>query len=358
MTKKFLTIFLGVLMALFFMSSKTQAITTIKSENNGSITLESNENINDNVATAGNDIYIRGTIEDDLFVAGSNIKIDGEIKGNLFAAANTIEINGKIDKDTFLAGNSINIGENATLGQDAFIAGNILNIKGNIERNLSIGGSYINLDSNIKGDTKVTGQTLVIGDNAILDGNLNYTSEKELSSTEQEKIKGNTSYTQPNEKTNQKNNYNIDFTSWFVSLLQFLLFGIIIVLLMPKWTDEIAEYIKKDTLKTIGIGILAFIVVPILMIIMLITIVGIPIAIVTGLLFTLFIMFARFWVAYCIGKWIGKNKYSPIVTILVGALILQIIFLIPILSILAKIVVIFAGLGAIYLSNPLKSAKK
>lgn len=358
MLKKVLFVIWGIIITFLLLSSKAQALTTIKtSGDSADVSIESNEIIDDNVMTAGNNIYIRGVINDDLFVAGSNIKIEGEIKGNLFAAGNSINITGKIDKDVFLGGNFISISDNATIGRDLFIGGNLIEIDGNIGRNISIGGSIINLNGKAIGNANISAQTLNLGENSQIQGNLDYQTEKEIAQDKNSHIAGEIKYNQPDTNNKQKNNYNLNLSSWLISLLQFLIIGILLVLIIPKWFNQIGETIQKQTLKSIGIGIIISIVAPILILIALITILGMPIAMIAGIIYVLLLAMARFWVAYCIGLWIGKNKFSPIITIIVGVLILQLIFLIPIISIIAKIIIMIIGLGAIYIVNPLKSAK-
>lgn len=356
-------------MSIFILSiiitPKAKALTTINaSDETGNVTVESNENINDNLATAGNNVYIRGIIEDDLFVAGSNINIEGEIKGNLFAAGNMVTINGKIHQDAFVAGNNVTFGENTSVGRDLYTAGNLLNINGEIGRNLMVGSAMLNLNAIVNGNTNAQTSSLKLGENASILGSLTYTGDTKID-TNNEQVKGEISYQEPEKNTNNENNNNVSsiFTfgvifNWIRSLLSFIAIGILLVLLMPKWFDKIGDIIAKNTLKSMGIGFLILIVAPIAAIIAIFTIIGIPITIIITLLYILILYIAKYWVAYCLGKYIGKGKWSPIATIAIGALILQIIFIIPFIGGLASFLTMLAGTGAIWLANPMSSAKK
>lgn len=355
MIKRIILLIWALFIAAIFLIPKAHAITTISaSEDSGDVTVESNETIDDNLATAGNNVYIRGVIEDDLFVAGANIKIEGEIKGNLFAAGNTVTISGKVHQDAFLGGNMVTIEDKASVGRDLLAGGNLVLIEGNVERNVLAGAANLDINGTIEGDVKAGTNSLNLGDNAKINGKLEYSGEKEIEENKTSKVQGEVKYDKP-QKT--KTNFTSQISGWFVGLVKFLFVGILLVLLLPKWFDKIADVMGSNTLKSIGIGFLMLIIAPIIALIGLIILIGMPIAFIIGLIYILLLYIAKYWVAYCLGKTIGKGKWSPIITMIVGVVILQIIFLIPYIGVIAKFVVILAALGAIYLSKPLVSAK-
>ncbi len=358
MIKKIILVIWSIFIISIIIAPKAKAITAIDPSNSGGdVTIESNENIEDNVATVGNNVYIRGIINDDLFVAGSNIKIEGEIKGNLFAAGNIITINGKVDKDTYLLGNTISIENNASIGKDLLIGGNLITIGGNIGRNIMAGATRIDIEGTVKGNANISSSSLNIDKNANIDGTLRYSGNKELSNNETSQVKGEITYEKPEKTQAQVSTFSTKAVSWLYSLVSFLFVGIILILFLPKWFEKVSDITTEQTLKSIGTGFLILVTTPIIAVIALVTLIGIPITLITTLIYIFIFYIAKYWIAYCIGRIISKSKWSPILTIIVGIIILQVVFIIPIIGGLASFIVMLAGAGAVWLAKPLQSAK-
>ena len=355
--KKIFTYFL-VFIAFFTIKTSAYAFSTISANNEtGDVSINSDQTINDNVATAGNNVTIKGIINDDLYVAGANVTIDGEIKGTLFAAGNIVTINGKVDKDALIAGNVINVNSSSTIARDLFTAGNTITVDGKVGRDLYTTGAQSLLNNEVDGNVKAAIGAINLGNQAKIKGQLDYSNDKELTFNNKEAIEGGINFNKISTSESSTNTFQQQAINWLLSLVQFLLIGLILVLIIPKWLDQLATNIQNSFWKNLGIGFLILVAVPIAAIICLITIVGAPLmAILTGIY--IFLMYiAKFWVAYYLGKLIGKNKYSPILTMSIGIFVLQILFFIPIIGSLASFATVLVGLGVIYTSNILKNAK-
>lgn len=356
--KKIILKIIIVITLLTLYANPAYAINPINTDKDtGNVTIESNQKIDDSIITAGNTISIKGTIEDNVFVAGSNINIDGEIKGNLFAIGNTININGQVKKDAFIIGNTVTIDEKAIIGKDLAFGGNTLQINGKINRNVWAGCSIITISNFIGGNLKINTSSIKVSENADIEGKLIYNAEKEINIENKETIKGGIEFNKI-QNNKGKNTIKEKFYSWTIGLIQFILIGIILILIMPKYFQKLSEIITKNTFKSAGIGIIIFAIIPVIFFITLITIIGIPLSMILLGLIILFSYLAKFWCAYALGKYIIKNKYSAIISLILGAIILQTLFIIPIIGFLTKLIIIFIGLGSIYLSKPFDSINK
>ena len=106
------------------------------------------------------------TVDDDLALAGETITVAGHVRGDLFAAAQSITIQpgARVDGDAFLAGNNIVIG--GVVGGSVRAAGNLVQISGAIEGNLTGFASQITLDPN----GRVGGNWISSADTALVEG--------------------------------------------------------------------------------------------------------------------------------------------------------------------------------------------
>jgi len=335
-----------------FLSSNAKAFTTIKADESGNVTVEGNETINDNVATAGNIVIIRGTIDDDLFVAGQDIKIEGDVNGSLFAIGNQIEIAGIVGKDTMVAGNIIDISKSSTITRDLFAAGNMVTVSGPVGRNAYFGTSNLTINSIINGNVLASFSDINLSGGQIL-GKLTYSAEKSIN-IDPALVTGGITF---NEIVTKETPKNEQVMSWLMRLLTAIVIGIVFVLIVPKWTKNISEQINKNLFKSMGIGLLILIVAPIISLLLLITVVGIPLSIITMVIYFMLMYLAKFWVAYCLGSYIGKDKLNPMISMTIGILILYLIFAIPFIGGFAGFIVLLLGIGGVYLSQPFKNAK-
>ena len=355
--KKLLIGMLVIFTAFLFKITPAYAISTQAGDKaSGDLTISSDTVINDNLAAAGNNVIVKGIIDDDLYVAGANITIEGEIKGTLFAAGANITITGKVDKDAFIAGNMITISDKASIGRDLLVAGSSVAIDGPVGRNVWAGSAQLNINNTIGGNVNAGAAAINLDDLAKINGNLTYSNDKELDINKSQ-VSGGVEFKKVETKEAAQKGFQALALTWIIGILQSLFVGLILVFLMPKWLKHVAKTNADNLLKNLGIGLLVLIVTPIIALISLITIIGMPLAFVIAGLYALMIYLSKFWVAYWIGNMIGKEKYSPVLTITIGILILELIFLIPIVSPFVQFLVLIAGLGAIYTANIFKAAK-
>ena len=134
---------------------------------------------------------------------------------------------------------------------------------------------------------------------------------------------------------------------WLAVTVSTGVLGLLFVLVMPRAAQKTSRVARESTGKSIGVGLLVMIGVPIVGVIALITIVGIPFGL--GLLGALGLIHS---IAYVVGAlWLGrlmvKEPKSAIGAFFAGWGILRVIALIPGVGILGWIVAVVIGGGAI-----------
>ena len=87
------------------------------------------------------------TIEDDVFISGENVVIDGSVNGMLFATGAKITLNGTVMGDVLLVGETVVVSETAVIDGNLFIAGADLTVKGQVTGSVFGGSSALELGS-------------------------------------------------------------------------------------------------------------------------------------------------------------------------------------------------------------------
>jgi cytoskeletal protein CcmA (bactofilin family) len=329
--------------------------------------------VNENLYTAGGKVSVDAPVDGDIIAFGGEVSINSPIEGLTHVYGGDIKINSEIEGDLISAGGDINVNKN--ISGDVSVMGGNINIMGDVEGDLLALGGNIDVRGNIDGDVVVRGGRLILNDvegdvefkggeikirgivkgnvkaeadvveltdDALIEGNLTFTSESKTV-LEREQVKGSMFKKTVKKKPRfKKVNFRI------FSGLALLLLGIVLVLIMPLMSRRLADNIKQKFGKSLLFGLLALIVTPIAAVLIAITVIGIPITIILMILYIIAIIVSSIFAALYIGRLIFKKK-KLIVQMILGVIIYVLLTNIPYIGGLVKLLAILLGLGAITL---------
>lgn len=351
----------------------------IANKNNSNINVEQSEIIK-NLYTAGNVVSIDANVQKGLHAAGNIVTINGNVGGSVYSGAGTLMINGdvggsvhgggssviinsKITDDLFVGGGNVVVSKSASIGGDMFIGGGTVDIQGPVFGNAYIGGGVININSEIRGNVKITSADKIrLGSNAKIVGNLEYNSKNQIEIAEGAVVLGETTIlakkgvgdAKPDKGTIFAIIFGIISLAVLIKIGGLIAVGLVLVYLFRNLTGKVVKESLDSFWKSLGIGFLSLIVIPIVTIILLITLVGIWLGIIVGVLYVLSILLAVSFASITFGNWvmrvIKKNKDYPInwKVVVLGVIVLGIVGLIPVVGKLAFFIFMLISLGSIY----------
>lgn len=335
------------------------------------ITQATQEIYNGDLYIFDNDVVMDRLVDGNVFIFGNNVDITGRVNGSLFvfankvtfgensyivqsiyAAANEIVINGAAN-DLYAVASKIDMSYDSFMIRDLRVAANTFNFKGGVGRDAFIEASNFNFET-------------TSGASAIVYGNLNYSSNKELELSK-EFVQGDITYSKQVETTKTVTVGEIILDK-VLSLLKTLIFTFVLFLLIvwlaPKFAEKSAEFVGLKSFMTFGVGALAAIIATLVSILLLFTNIGVPIAFA---LFGIFVvmMFIGFSItAICITfkfkEQLGfTNKYLSLLTLLIVTVVLWLLELIPVIGGFVSLVATLVGFGTIlvYLFTRIKKDK-
>ncbi len=304
----------------------------------------------------GNIVTVDGVIEGDLIGAGSTLKINGEVKGSVRFIAENIIINGQVGKNLLAAGNLINLENNGSVGWEVLSAGNLIDMKGKVGSDLKAIGTILNINNEINGRVHAQMTEINLGDQALITGDFNYYSEKDLVKKEQAQILGqinkieNFGFT----KSQPAKDFSYYLGKFIFSYLSFLLLAIVLIVLMRKKIDLVTMEIKSNLAKNLGWGILLLFGVPLLAVLILLTIVGLPISLVVMMIYFAVVLVSRIFVSIVIWRFIAqlvriKQPLDLMLQALIGLFVYSLLCVIPIVGALLNLLAIAVSLSAVFL---------
>lgn len=298
------------------------------------------ENVDRDVFMAGGQVSSTSRIEGDLLTAGGQLEIAGEILEDLRVAGGDILISGNVGRDVTIAGGEVRILNSSTINGYVLIFAGQVSINGVINSPVQIYAGSVNIGptAQIHNDVNITASEVSISDSALITGTRNVHITQ---SAQEEKVKKPT-----------KSVFAGIYTGFkVVSFLGKLLVLLLLVRFLGKHIPTLIKPILTKPMATLGWGLIKLIVAPFAILLLAITVIGIPLALISTVFYFLAIYLSSVITAMALGAWINhkgwiKNK-NPYLLSTLGLVIVCIICMIPIIGLLAKLIILLLGLGAL-----------
>src|SRR5699024_3466633 len=169
-----------------------------------------------------------------------------------------------------------------------------------------IGADEVYYAGLIEGDLTSSSKKLEVSGQ--IDGDLSYHSENEADFSNQANVKGVTEWTEIKTEAKQDSkSYAPTLLTALYSLLAALVVWLVIRFIRPNFWITFADKLLTSPLKSFGVGILALFVLPIVMLLLMITIIGIPLSLMLITAYLISLYLAKIIIAVFIGFWFQKK---------------------------------------------------
>jgi cytoskeletal protein CcmA (bactofilin family) len=304
----------------------------------------------------GKTVTITTPVHEDLYIAGGTVSINAPVYGDVIIAGGTISINDTIMNDLLLAGGNVTI--NSFVADDIRCAGGELHIQKNIGGDLVVtggrveiaqgvivngglitGGGNITVNGTINGDVRVGAGTFTFNgvgnrnfechaDKLIMNGTVvgsSVLAAREIIIQNDASFSNNVRYWNKAGKLDFKQsikNGNAVFDSslkfagnnWYylghatvLGLIWYLLtvfsFILLIQFLFASTFKKAGHNTGHSLLKSLGLGFLFFIGVPVAVVLLLITIIGVPIGLIVMASYVVIVLLATIITSLVFANW-------------------------------------------------------
>ena len=319
-----------------------------------------NENVDNELFLTGFNVSaLNVDVDGSAFAAGYDVAIkENKVGSSVFAAGYNVTIDSDVNNNIFVAGLNLILNEN-TSAKSLYAAGSSLNIKGDFDY-ANISGSNVYFDANVDGDVSIDADTITFGDNAHIGGNLDIKSNEEPETANI--AKGTVTFEQKNsnEEETIEAVEEIGKATVYLSIVKrvkkfiywtfaFALLAVVFKLLFSKHLDDSVAMVNNKTAPMLLSGFLGMIVVPFFILIAAVTIIGLPVAGLTGILLIIIrctsrvFAFASFGRNLIFGKM--KKRLNPMLETVLAVLPAAFIKVIPFVGWLVGIACFIYSLG-------------
>ncbi len=342
------------------------------------------------------EVAVDEVIDDDLVAFANNVAIKGVVTGNVCAFAQTVNVSGDIGGSLFIGAANSNI--NARSVQTVWAAGGNLNVSGNVTKNVILAGGSLNIEANaiigkdlhayggnfaadgnvsgaIKGAVgkfvmagkssrvKIRADKARIKSTAVISGDFHLTSESKPEIDDGATIGGELSVREIEEEEAKPFFFAVaPLLAFLFGVIKVIIWiskiivGIMLIALCQKYVRRVMDTFIKQPWKSLGVGFLGFIVIPVAAAVLFATLIGYPLGVLALYIFSILCYVSSIFVAVILGEKVIQifNKgrdVSLYLSFVVGMFILLVVGFIPVLNFLVRIFVILFGFGMIILAT-------
>jgi cytoskeletal protein CcmA (bactofilin family) len=314
-------------------------------------------NVADDVFAAGRDVTFDSATVQNAIVAGYDVELRSGNVADMIAAAANIKIAGTIEDDLVAAARSIRISSDGTIGGDARFAAETIDMEGRIRGNMRAAAARITITGKISGKADFLAQRIVIASGAVIAGDLIYRSEAKPEIAEGATIGGEIRRVEVDRSNLTSIGFSILGISLFIALswaVAMLLLIIIVQLAFPGLMAATVGQLQANPWSNLGRGIAGFLLAVALASLLFTSILGIPLGVALFLVISIVWLLSLVTVSNCIGLLIRRGRRRTVDKQLagrvgwgiVGAIILEVIALIPFVGGIVAGLAIVAGFGA------------
>ena len=347
-----------------FAENTTENIVT--TAENETITAENETVADENIIVTGNgseEEQVTTINDGDLYLFDDTVSIEEKVNGNVFIFAGTVNINTQIDGNVFIIADDVNILSKSYIYGTAFIGGTDVTISGYINdlysiskeirfgtnatilRDAHIMSQEATLNGEFRKNLYLCSQDISINKASTeIEGNLEYTSKNDV--IPEDVVSGEIEFSKLKNGTSSVLRYLEDAVYEIITAVIVIL---IIIFATPKFADKEEELIKTKTLKTIGYGALALVLIPVICVALMFTIIGIIPALIILFIYAFIQFIASYLVAVPIAKILCKkiNNNNKLVNILLSIVVAIVIWLLELIPFVGGIISIFVSIMAL-----------
>ena len=319
----------------------------------GALTLEGLMN-GDLTAAAGN-ILISGPVGKSVLAAGGNVTATGNAGGSIRLLGENVTVSGSAGDDLVVVGGNIEVTSAARVGNDAVFAGSHILMNGAVGGNVKILGGDVVINGPVQGSIIIKGaKSVVLGDKAVINGSLSYASSRDATIASSAVIKGGiikSDITRYYQKPARGVWYFFGI-AWLMQFLAVIAASLVLFYAFRAHVRELAVSAAENFWKRALLGFVYLVAMPVAVVILFMTLIGIPLAILGVLSYILWLIVGKLLGGIVLGsalyQWFSDGKQAVSwQSVLLGSFVFQLIGLVPIIGWIAVFVFFLAGLGSI-----------
>jgi hypothetical protein len=306
----------------------------------------------------GGEVTIGAPVAGAAFAAGGHVDIQGPVDKGLYVAAGSVTLSSTVRRDARLLGDTIDVTPAATIGGSAVLAGRTVTMAGEVGGSLQIAARDAVISGRVAGDVEVSAERVEVGPQARVGGRLRYRAGHEpqvaagaLITGGLETLSGRDGHFGWHDRARRATSAAAR-ALWFTGSL---VLGALLLLIGPAFMSETSAIARREWAQSLGIGCIVLVTVPLAVVLLFITLIGIPLGLLAIALYAAALLLGYVCGATALAD-LALERLAPSRTAQVGWRILALLGAlaalallrpVPLFGKLAVFAVLLGGLGAL-----------
>lgn len=259
--------------------------------------------VHGDVFAAGERVTANAPVEGSLHAGARYVMLESNVIGSARVFAQQIALNGQVGRDLVGIGQDVRLHADSRVGGDGYLFGDLIVVDGTVGDDLHASGDVIRINGQVNGDATLRAGTIVIAETAVINGDLRYASGTTPQIDPAAKISGQIRALEPSPDVNEEPTLLRQIWGKSLNWLRALLVAALLFLVWPFLPNRIRRSMHEAWWRPGVMGIVALIVVPVVAILVMVSVVGLPL----GAL-ALWVYAGMFYLAQIfVGSWIGQE---------------------------------------------------
>ena len=315
---------------------------------------------------AGGNLDIDAPVAGAALLAGGNLRVTAQVEHDIFAAGGRVILDAPIGRNLRAAGGQLDLGPMATVNGNATVAGGRVTLRGAIKGSLRVGGGQVTIDAPVAGDVVATTGELTLGPNARIGGKLRYYSGNEVKRDPAAQVgsveRGPLPGRGVSAPLHREGGWGARAGARTVGLgwlwtLGLMAIAALLVGTMPVSAKRVAHALRARLGLSLLLGFIALVCIPVAVLVLAISIVGIPLALLALLLYGVLLLVGYVASGVGLGQWAllrfkaeaADRSGWRIASAMAAVLVLALLGSVPFVGGFIALAAILAGIGAIAL---------
>jgi hypothetical protein len=302
-------------------------------------------------------VVIRGEVDGTAIVLGRELEVSGQVAGGLVGAGEQVRVEGSVGRSAYLAAERVSVGPRARVARDAFLAGERVHVEGEVGRDLVAGGERIELEGEVGRDLETWSEGVGVRSGARLGGDLRvHLPEREALEIDAGAVIGGATdfeVLEGHRHTMWARYRDGRFYTWLaLGFAASFLIGMVLHALFPGlFTGRLTT--GRDFFVSLGVGFAVLVLAPVALLLLALTVVGIPAALIGLAAWGITLYLGAIMVAALIGRSLvrprGEGARDFGMALLVGLAVVALAKSLPFVGRPAGWVIALVGVGLLAL---------
>ena len=315
----------------------------------------------------------------DATLAGGTIEVNAAIGDDLRVAGGTVVVKAPVGGELYAAGGDLRLAPEGSIAGDAAVAGGNVAIDGRIGGSLRVAARTIVINGEVAGDVRIRAQQVALGPKAKIGGALSVSSKEPMSRAEGAVVAGAVTDSRADSRSarrvereaDERDRHGAFSHGWMpmgvgsvFGYLALLALAALMLWLAPRFAARAVAAVADSPWRSLGLGLLLVLAVPLVAVLLVLTLLGIPFALALLALYPLLTMLGFVVAAVALGQRLARafrpapaESSTSIPTspapgfglAALGLLVLMLAGWVPFIGWLLLMLATLAGLGAVVL---------